>query len=102
MANVIKRPVITEKASKLNFLRQYVFEVEVNSNKIQIKDAIESMFSVNVVDLRTVRVKGKTKSRFTKKGLMRGKSALRKKAYITLKEGQTLDIVSGEATSTED
>jgi large subunit ribosomal protein L23 len=102
MANVIKRPVITEKASKLNTLRQYVFEVEPSSNKIQIKDAIEAMFSVNVVNLRTVRVKGKTKSRFTKKGLMRGKSALRKKAYITLKDGQTLDIVSGEATSNED
>ena len=102
MANVIKRPVITEKASKLNTLRQYVFEVEPNSNKIQIKSAIESMFSVDIVGLRTVRVKGKAKSRFTKKGLMRGKSALRKKAYITLKEGQTLDIVSGEATSTED
>lgn len=102
MANVIKRPVITEKASKLNTLRQYVFEVEPNSNKIQIKSAIESMFNVNIVGLRTVRVKGKAKSRFTKKGLMRGKSALRKKAYITLKDGQTLDIVSGEATSTED
>lgn len=95
MIGIIKRPIISEKANRLNSLRQYVFEVMPDANKIEIRKAIEEMFEVNVQSVRTVRVKGKIKSRFTKRGLMRGKTALKKKAYITLKEGQTIDIVSG-------
>lgn len=97
MIEVIKKPLITEKATKLGEKGQYVFEVDVNTNKIEVKKAIEQMFEVNVVSVRTVRVKGKVRSRFTRRGIMRGKTALRKKAYVTLKEGQTIDIVAGTA-----
>ena len=53
------------------------------------------MYEVNVTSVRTVRIKGKVKARMTKKGYIRGKMPLRKKAYITLKEGQSIEIVSG-------
>lgn len=95
MTDVIKRPIVTEKAMKLQSATQYCFEVDLNSNKIMIKDAIEKMFEVNVVSIRTARVKPKVKSRYTRKGIQRGKTSERKKAYVTLKEGQTIDVVTG-------
>lgn len=98
MITVLQHPIITEKASNIGHLRQYVFTVETDANKVQIKNAIESMFEVNVISVRTVRVKGKAKVRMTKKGVMRGRTNLKKKAYITLKEGQTLDVVTGEGS----
>jgi large subunit ribosomal protein L23 len=95
MTDIIKRPVVTEKAMKMQESRQYCFEVYPSANKIEIRKAIESMFEVDVISIRTIRVKPKVKTRFTKRGLMRGKTNMRKKAYITLKEGQTIDIVTG-------
>ncbi|HRP01240.1 MAG TPA: 50S ribosomal protein L23 [Candidatus Kapabacteria bacterium] len=101
MIQIIKRPLITEKAMNLASQRQYVFEVHPDANKIQIKEALEKVFEVNITSVRTVRIKGKNKSRFTKRGLMRGKTALKKKAYITLKEGQSIELVSGVGGDTE-
>jgi large subunit ribosomal protein L23 len=98
MMTVIKKPVITEKAMKLQEMSQYVFEVEPNANKIEIKKSLEEMFEVDIISIRTVRVKGKIKSRITRKGLMRGSTPLRKKAYITLKKGQTIELVAGAAS----
>ena len=98
MIEIIKRPLLTEKAMKNNEQGIYVFEVVPTANKIEIKKAIEHLFEVNVESVRTVRTKGKVKSRMTRKGLMRGRRPLRKKAYITLKKGQTIDIVSGAAS----
>lgn len=95
MTDVIKRPIVTEKAMKLQSATQYCFEVDLNSNKITIKNAIEKMFEVNVVSIRTTRVKPKVKTRYTRKGIQRGKTSERKKAYVTLKEGQTIDVVTG-------
>ncbi|MCX7735207.1 MAG: 50S ribosomal protein L23 [Candidatus Kapabacteria bacterium] len=95
MKEIVKKPVITEKATKLGEKGQYVFEVNPNSNKIEIKKSIEKMFEVNVTSIRTVRIKGKVKSRITRRGLIRGKTSMKKKAYVTLKAGQTIDIVSG-------
>ncbi len=101
MIQLIKKPLITEKAMNLAAQRQYVFEVHTSANKIQIKKALEEMFEVNITSIRTARVKGKNKSRFTRRGLMRGKTALRKKAYITLQEGQQIELVSGVGGDTE-
>jgi len=95
MIQIIKKPIITEKAMNLASQRQYVFEVHPDANKIQIKQEIEKMFEVNVTSVRTVRIKGKNKLRMTKRGLMRGRTPLKKKAYITLKEGQSIELVSG-------
>lgn len=96
MITILKKPVITEKATKLAQNRQYVFEVAPSANKYMIRDAIRKMFDVDPVSIRTVRVKGKVKKRATRRGVQIGKTNLRKKAYVTLKEGQTIDIVAGE------
>lgn len=85
MIQIIKRPIITEKASKMQASRQYCFEVTPDANKIQIKQALEQLFEVNIISVRTTLIKGKVKRRMTKKGLMVGRKPLRKKAYITLK-----------------
>ena len=97
MNDIIRRPLITEKAMKLNSIGQYVFEVDPRTNKIEIKKAIEEMFEVHVKSVRTARIKGKVKSRFTRRGLMKGKTSMMKKAFITLQEGETIDVVAGEA-----
>lgn len=95
MLQVLNKPLLTEKAMKLSTIGQYAFEVNPNANKIEIKNAIQTMYEVDVLKVRTVRIKGKVKARMTKKGFIKGKSPLRKKAYVTLKEGQTIEIVSG-------
>ncbi len=95
MIQVLKRPVITEKAMKLAEQGQYVFECLPDANKIQIKQAIEEMYEVNVISVRTARIKGKKKMRYTKRGLMKGSTSLKKKAFIRLKEGQEIELVSG-------
>jgi large subunit ribosomal protein L23 len=98
MIEIIKRPIITEKAMKLGEQRQYVFEVDPKANKIEIKKAVEEMFEVKVESVRTLRVKGKQRTRYTRRGVMRGRTPLRKKAYVTLKEGYSIDLVAGAET----
>lgn len=98
MITVLRKPVVTEKATKVGHQRQYVFEVDPSANKLQIREAIKAMFDVEATSIRTLRVKGKVKQRMTKRGLQIGRTVLRKKAYITLKEGQSIDIVAGEGT----
>jgi large subunit ribosomal protein L23 len=92
---VLKRPIITEKATKLNTSRQYAFEVDLKANKIEIRKAIETQFTVDVISIRTIRVRPKRTVQFTKRGRFAGKTAARKKAYVTLKTGQTIDIGTG-------
>jgi len=96
MITVLKKPVITEKATQVGKQRQYVFEVDPAANKVQIRAAIKQMFDVDPVTIRTLRTKGKVKTRMTRRGMQVGKTNLKKKAYVTLKEGQSIDIVSGE------
>ncbi|MCX6140642.1 MAG: 50S ribosomal protein L23 [Candidatus Kapabacteria bacterium] len=96
MITVLRRPIITEKATKVGHMRQYVFEVDPDANKLQIRQAIKEMFDVETLSVRTVRVKGKVKTRQTRRGAQVGRTNLKKKAYVTLKEGQSIDIVAGE------
>ncbi|MDC1068057.1 50S ribosomal protein L23 [Candidatus Kapabacteria bacterium] len=92
---LIRKPILTEKAMQGTEERKYQFYVDPKANKIEIKKAVEHMFDVKVDKVNTANVKGKVKKRFTKRGLMVGKAALRKKAYVTLQEGFEIDIVSG-------
>lgn len=101
MVDVLKRPIITEKAMKLAEKRQYVFQVLPDANKIEIKKAVEEYFEVQVSSVRTANIKGKQKVRWTKKGLMRGRKPSVKKAYVTLKEGFSIELVSGVNSSEE-
>lgn len=86
--DVVVAPVITEKSTILSEHNQIVFEVAIDANKKEIKDAIEALFSVTVTAVNTIRVKGKSK-RF--RGIP-GRRKDIKKAVVTLKDGDVIDI----------
>ena len=88
-ALLIKRAWISERAGDLSALGKYIFIVEKKANKPEIKKAVESIYKVNVTDVNVVNVKGKTK----KLGKSIGRTAAYKKAIITLKNGQKIDIM---------
>ncbi len=93
MHNILIKPLVTEKMTELmERENKYGFVVDYNTNKIEIAKAIEKKFEVNVISVNTIRYKGKTKTQFTKKGRFTGKTPRFKKAIITIKEGQTLDL----------
>jgi large subunit ribosomal protein L23 len=93
MHNVVIRPLLTEKMTELTEKNnQYGFIVDINANKIEIAKAIETRFEVNVESVNTIRHKGKTKTQFTKRGRFSGRTPRYKKAIVTLKEGQTIDL----------
>jgi large subunit ribosomal protein L23 len=79
----------------LNERNQYAFEVAIDANKIEIAKAIEKRFEVNVLSIRTQRYKGKSKTQFTRRGRFEGKRPGWKKAIVTLKEGQTIEVLEG-------
>lgn len=88
-------PLITEKATKVTErVGHYTFRVSPDANKFQIKDLVEKLYDVKVVSVNTQNVRANNKSRWTKSGLLRGKTAAWKKAYVTLADGQTIDFFS--------
>lgn len=89
--DVIRKPIITEKATMASEKNAVVFEVSIDANKPQIKEAIESLFNVKVKAVNTTITKGKVK-RF--RGQL-GKRRDVKKAYVTLEEGNTIDVATG-------
>ena len=89
--DTIISPNITEKASFLSEQNKVIFKVYKGASKISIKRSIEKIFKVNVVKVNTINLKGKTK-------LVRGKKSIKsgyKKAIVTLKKGQSIDIATG-------
>lgn len=93
MQKLLVRPLVTEKMNSITEnIKQYGFVVDVNANKIEIAKAIEKKFSVNVVSVNTIKYKGKTKTQFTRRGRFTGKTPKFKKALVTLKDDQTIDI----------
>ncbi len=94
MAFIIK-PLVSEKANGLtDKLNQYSFIVRPEANKLQIKAEVEALYSVNVVSVNTIKYAGKNKSRYTKAGLVHGRTNAFKKAIVTLKEGENIDFYS--------
>ncbi|MFA7615608.1 MAG: 50S ribosomal protein L23 [Moheibacter sp.] len=93
--SVIIRAVISEKATDSSeLLGQYSFYVNPKANKLQIKEAVEKAYGVNVVSVKTSISAPKIKSRYTKNGLQVGKTSKRKKAIIHVAEGQEIDLFS--------
>jgi large subunit ribosomal protein L23 len=89
---IIRRPLITEKSTRQKEEgRQYVFEVHRDANKIEIQSAVEQLFKVTVLQVRTSNVLGKVK----RLGRRYGKRPDWKKAIITLKEGDRIDFFEG-------
>ena len=91
---VLLSPRMTEKSTRVGeSSNQYVFKVTTDSNKKEIKDAVEKLFEVNVESVRIVNVKGKSKA-FK---LRAGKRSDWKKAYVRVQEGQVIDFLGGES-----
>ena len=90
---VIVKPIITEKMTdqgeKLN---QFGFIVDKHANKLQIKSEVEDLYGVEVLSVNTMNYSGKNKSRYTKSGMISGKTKAFKKAIVTLTEGETIDF----------
>jgi len=93
---VIIKPWITEQATTLTEQNQYVFEVAVDANKIQIRQAIEEIFDVQVKAVNTINVRGKLKRRRTRHGVTEGLTRARKKAIVTLTpESKRIELFEG-------
>jgi large subunit ribosomal protein L23 len=93
MHNILIRPLLTEKLTDLTEKEnKFGFVVNINANKVEIAKAIKEKFDVDVVAVNTIRHKGKSKTQFTRRGRFTGRTPRYKKAIITLKEGQTIDL----------
>jgi large subunit ribosomal protein L23 len=92
MTGIIYRPIVTEKVSNLQEKGIYAFEVHLKANKIEIARAVEKKFNVTVTNVRTINIKGKSKTQMTKRGRFEGKTSHIKKAIVTLKEGDKIDL----------
>ncbi|HNW73866.1 MAG: 50S ribosomal protein L23 [Bacteroidales bacterium] len=92
---VIMKPIITEKMTHLGEkLNRYGFLVDRRANKLQIKTAIKELYGVDVASVNTLVFSGKNKSRFTKSGVISGRTSAYKKAIVTLAKGETIDFYS--------
>ncbi len=96
MAQIIIKPLVTEKQTKITEKNnnRYGFVVRPDADKLQIKNEVENLYKVSVIAVNTVRYAGKRSSRYTKAGLVRGQKPAYKKAYVTLKDGDSIDFYS--------
>ena len=95
LSDVLIKPILTEKANaQQEKLRRYAFKVDKKANKLEIKKAIESFYGVTVTAVNTAVAPAKDRSRFTKAGIIMGRKPGYKKAYVTVAEGETIDLYS--------
>lgn len=94
MSTVVIRPLVTEKLTLLQEKQnRYTFEVDVKATKAEVKAAVEAIYpDINVIKVNTIIMPSKPKGRFTKSGYVSGRTNTRKKAIITLKSGQEIDL----------
>ncbi|MFM7637344.1 MAG: 50S ribosomal protein L23 [Crocinitomicaceae bacterium] len=94
MQTIIKKPLITEKATSASEkLNRFTFEVDRKANKIEIKNAVEKMYGVHVTEVRTSNYGGgKSSVKYTNKGVVEQKSKQWKKAVVTVADGETIDL----------
>lgn len=89
---IVRRPVVTEKGTFLKEQgNQYLFEVARDANKIEVGKAVETLFRVKVVNVRTLAMRGKRK----RLGRFQGRTSDWKKAIVTLKAGDTIELFEG-------
>ena len=89
--DIIKKPIITEKATMASEANAVVFQVAMDASKPMIKEAVEAVFGVKVKAVNTTITKGKTKKFKGRPGVRSDK----KKAYVTLEDGNTIDVSTG-------
>jgi len=91
--SIIKRPILTEKMlDQTDKYNRYGFIVDIAADKQQIKKAIENLYDVEVVKVRTMIYPAKRKTKYTRKGIFTSKQGAYKKAIVELKEGQSIDF----------
>jgi len=90
--DIIFRPIVTEKSVSNAMQNKYTFEVALDANKIEIRKAIEDIFKVRVTKVTTINLRGKRRVRFDKRGRHVGYSNDSKKAVVTLKEGDKIEL----------
>jgi len=91
--SIIKKPILTEKMmNETEQFNRYGFIVDKKANKIEIKKAIEDLFGVDVLAIRTMNYPPERKTRYTKSGVVNGKTNAYKKAIVQLPEGQSIDF----------
>jgi len=93
LTEILIKPILTEKANaQQEKLRRYAFKVDRRANKLEIKTAVEQFYGVNVLEVNTLVVPGKNKSRSTKAGVVSGIKSGYKKALVTVAKGETIDL----------
>lgn len=93
LTEILIKPILTEKANaQQDKLSRYAFKVNRRANKLEIKSAVEQFYGVNVVDVNTLVVPGKSKTRSTKSGIISGVKSGYKKALVTVAEGESIDL----------
>ena len=91
--DLIIKPLVTEKiTNQTELFNRYAFVVSRSANKIDIKKSIEGLYDVKVKSVRTMNYYGKSKSKFTKAGVVRGKKSAFKKAIVELIDGNSIDF----------
>ncbi len=93
LTDILIRPIVTEKSNAMQSkLNRYTFKVDKRANKLEIKKAVEQFYGVSVADVNTSTTPGKNKSRYTKSGFITGQKPGYKKAFVTIAEGETIDL----------
>ena len=92
--DILKKPLVTEKASELNEANKYAFVVDKRANKVEVKKAVEDTYGVSVVSVNTMNYLGKNKTRYTKAGFISGRKPSFKKAIVEVAEGDMIDFYS--------
>lgn len=91
LRELILEPIITERATKLREQNKYLFSVRIDTNRVEVKKAVEEIFKVKVKNVNIQRVKGKVK----RLGRFEGRRSDWKKAIVTLKEGHRIELFEG-------
>jgi large subunit ribosomal protein L23 len=93
LSEVLIKPILSEKINKqTEKMNRYAFIVSRKANKLEVKKAVEQFYGVQVTDVNTAVMPGKAKSRNTKAGVVSGRKPAKKKAYVTVADGETIDI----------
>jgi large subunit ribosomal protein L23 len=100
MKQIIQKPILSEKAMKFTAEGKYVFQCYPSSNKLEIKKAVEDLFEVKVKQVRTLLVKPRAVRRVGSK-MRPGKTALRKKAYVSLMPGFSIELAGLDTSANE-
>jgi large subunit ribosomal protein L23 len=98
LSEVLIKPILSEKINQqTEKMNRYAFVVNRKANKLEIKKAVEDFYGVQVAEVNTAVIPGKAKSRNTKAGVVSGRKSAKKKAYVTVVKGESIDLYSTTA-----